>query len=72
MTTCKCGVCKDSRKLQRILSKYKMSDNDSKWLIDLHTKLMCVKEDLAWFRAECIEAHQALEQTRKALENLEK
>lgn len=52
MTTCRCKVCRWSKKLQSVLTKYKMNAADQKWLETLFDEWMQAKEDKDWYRTE--------------------
>ena len=52
MRKCNCRVCKRSRKLEAVLSRYNMKPKDVTFLRDILTSLMTAELDRDWALAE--------------------
>lgn len=52
MRKCNCRVCKRSRKLEAVLSRYNMKSKDVAFLHDILTSLMTAELDRDWALAE--------------------
>lgn len=52
MRKCNCRVCKRSRKLEAVLSRYNMKPKDVAFLHDILTSLMTAELDRDWALAE--------------------
>lgn len=64
MCKCNCRVCKRSRKLEAVLSRYNMKPKDVAFLHDMLTSLMTAELDRDWALAELKEATEKTKQEK--------
>lgn len=60
MSKCNCRVCKRSRKLEAVLSRYSMKPKDVKFLRDILTSLMTAELDRDWALADLKEVAEKM------------
>lgn len=64
VSKCNCRVCKRSRKLEDVLSRYNMKPKDVAFLHDMLTSLMTAELDRDWALAELKEATEKTKQEK--------
>lgn len=73
MRKCNCRVCRRSRKLEAVLSRYNMKPKDVAFLHDILTSLMTAELDRDWVLAELKGAAEKMTQEKgKQNESTEK
>lgn len=73
MRKCNCRVCKRSRKLEAVLSRYNMKPKDVAFLHDILISLMTAELDRDWALAELKEVAEKMTQEKgKQNESTEK